>query len=146
MCLFLPVCLALLKTLISLSCTPMPVLSCTASVALSLLPLLMEPLAWVLKTTRTRIKQSVNEHSYNMKYCSKQHKDWPVTPVDVFLKYRYSKHVHVVVAQNQLPVFSSLQVDALDLVCPGVAPIKQTLLSTGSKKTTTVIIQERPKS
>lgn len=27
------------------------------------------------KKNRTRIKQSVNEHSYNMKYCSKQHKD-----------------------------------------------------------------------
>lgn len=41
----LPFCLARLKTLMSLSCTPMPVRRDTDSVALSLLPLLMEPLA-----------------------------------------------------------------------------------------------------
>lgn len=39
----------------SLSCTPIPLRSWTASVALSLLPLLMEPLAWVLNRSRTNV-------------------------------------------------------------------------------------------
>lgn len=41
----IPFCLARLKTLMSLSCTPIPVRRDTDSVALSLLPLLMEPFA-----------------------------------------------------------------------------------------------------
>lgn len=47
-----PFCLARLKTLMSLSCTPIPVRRDTDSVALSLLPLLMEPFAWVLRKQR----------------------------------------------------------------------------------------------
>lgn len=54
--------------------------------------------------------------------------DQPITPVNVFLKNRHSKHVHVVVAQHQLSVLSSLQVDALNFVCSGITPIQQTLL------------------
>ncbi len=44
-----PCCRALLKTLMSLSWTPMPVLRLNESVALSLLPRFIEPFAWVLK-------------------------------------------------------------------------------------------------
>lgn len=46
----------------------------------------------------------------------------------MLLEDRHSKHVHVVVGQHQLPVLAGLQVDPLDLVRPGVAPIKQALL------------------
>lgn len=53
---FLPCCRALLKTLISLSCTPIPVLRDTESVALSLLPLFMDPLAWVLVQSKQNNK------------------------------------------------------------------------------------------
>lgn len=32
----------------------------------------------------------------------------PITPIDVSLKYRHSKHVHVVTGQHQLSVLSCL--------------------------------------
>lgn len=50
-----PCCLALLKTLMSFSWTPMPVLRDTESVALSLLPLFMDPLAWVLFSNQKQL-------------------------------------------------------------------------------------------
>lgn len=52
----------------------------------------------------------------------------PVTPVDVVLKDRNSKHVHVVTRQHQLTVFSSLQIYALNFVCAGITPIQKALL------------------
>lgn len=49
----------------------------------------------------------------------------PVTPVDVVLKDRNSKHVHVVTRQHQLTVFSSLQIYALNFVRTCITPIQQ---------------------
>lgn len=55
--------------------------------------------------------------------------DWlPVAPVDVALEDRHGEHVHVVVGQHHLAILPGLQVDALNLVCPGVAPVEQALL------------------
>lgn len=124
----LPCCLALLKTLISLSCTPMPVLRETESVALSLLPLLMEPLACVLYE-RSKIKQRIMLGKVMKNHTEHLGNIWPITPVDVALKHRHREHVHVVAGQHHLPVFSSLQVNALNLVCPGITPVQQTLLN-----------------
>ena len=74
----------------------------------------------------TRQSSNGKKRSFNKQIISPL--NGPVTPVDVFLKNGHSKHVHVVVGQHQLPVLSSLQVDALNLVCPGITPIQQTLL------------------
>lgn len=52
----------------------------------------------------------------------------PVTPVDEILKHRHGEHVHVVAGQNHLAVLPRLQVDPLDLVRPGVAPVQLPLL------------------
>lgn len=52
----------------------------------------------------------------------------PVTPVDEILKHRHREHVHVVAGQNHLSVLSRLQVNPLNLVCPGVAPVQLPIL------------------